>query len=151
MKELLVILIATSPIVELRGAIPLATGVYGFPFLKAFLLSVLGNILPVLPILFFCEAIASFLSKKFIFFQKFFENLFLKTRKKFEKSYLKWGKLALVIFVAIPLPFTGAWTGSLAAFLFGFQKREAFILITIGVLIAGIIVSLLTYLGINLF
>jgi len=63
---------------------------------------------------------------------------------------LKWGKLALVIFVAIPLPLTGAWTGSLAAFLFGFKKKEAFWLIVLGVLIAGIIVSFLTILGVKL-
>jgi len=147
MKELIVFFTSASPLVELRGAIPLAILVYKFPLIKSFIIAILGNILPILPILYFLEGISNFLRKRFLFFEKFFSWLFQRTRKKFQDSYLKWGKVALVIFVAIPLPFTGAWTGSLAAFLFGFKKKEAFWLITLGVLIAAIIVSFLTVVG----
>jgi len=150
MKELIVFFTAASPLVELRGAIPLAILVYKFSLIKSFVISVLVNILPILPILYFLEGISNFLSKRFLFFERFFKWLFQRTRRKFQDSYLKWGKLALVIFVAIPLPLTGAWTGSLAAFLFGFKKKEAFWLIVLGVLIAGIIVSFLTILGVKL-
>jgi len=147
MKELIVFFTSASPLVELRGAIPLAILVYKFPLIKSFVIAILGNILPILPILYFLEGISNFLRKRFLFFEKFFSWLFQRTRKKFQDSYLKWGKVALVIFVAIPLQFTGAWTGSLAAFLFGFKKKEAFWLITLGVLIAAIIVSFLTVVG----
>ncbi|MGC8880665.1 MAG: COG2426 family protein [Minisyncoccia bacterium] len=150
MKELIVIITAASPILELRGAIPLAMGFFGFSIEKAIFLSFLGNILPIIPLLIFLEKFSNFLIKKSVFFQKFFDWLFEKTRKKFKGSYLKWGKIALVIFVAIPFPFTGAWTGTIASFLFGIKKKEAFGLITLGVLIAGIIVLLFTNLGINI-
>lgn len=150
MNELLVVLTAASPILELRGAIPLAMGYLGFSIEKAVFLSFIGNILPIFPLLIFLEKFSDFLIKRSIFFQKFFDWLFKRTREKFQGSYLRWGKMALVIFVAIPLPFTGAWTGAVASFLFGIKKKEAFGLITLGVLIAGIIVVLFTKLGINI-
>ncbi|MCK4805823.1 MAG: small multi-drug export protein, partial [Candidatus Pacebacteria bacterium] len=80
-----------------------------------------------------------------------FNWLFERTRKKTENSFNKWGKWALVVFVAIPLPFTGVWTGSIAAFLFGVKYKNAFWLISLGALLAGILVMTLTLLGINIF
>lgn len=151
MKELIVILTAASPFFELRGAIPLSLMVFHFSVIKTIILSLLGNILIIPLILIFLEKVSNYLSKKFLVFKQFFNWLFEKTRKKFLKNYLKWGKVALVIFVAIPLPFTGAWTGSVAAFLFGFDKKEAFFLISLGVIIALIIVTFFTLLGIQIF
>lgn len=148
---MIVLLTAASPLVELRGAIPLGVWIFHLPLIKTIVLSIAGNLLPVFPLLFFLEIISDFLIKKSLFFKKFFAWLFEKTRRKFQKGYLKWGKLALVIFVAIPLPFTGAWTGSLAAFLFGFKKKEAFLLISLGVGIASLIVSFFTFLGVQIF
>ena len=149
MKEILVLLTAASPISELRGAIPLGVFAFNFSLEKTLILSLIGNILPILPLLIFLEKISNFLIKKSLFFKNFFNFIFERTRKKFETSYLKWGKIALVIFVAIPLPFTGAWTGTIASFLFGFKTKESFFLISLGVLIAGIIVSLMIFFGVS--
>jgi len=96
----------------------------------------------------FLEPLACFLSKKFKIFQKLFDWLFKRTRKKIQPLVEKYGKLAIILFVAIPLPVTGGWTGSIAAFLFGMRFSIAFPLICVGVLIAGGIVSAFTLGGI---
>lgn len=146
-KELITILIALSPLSELRGAIPVAIGVFHFSWLKALLLSVFGNILFIIPFIWFLEKFSNFLSKKSLFFKKFFDWLFEHTRKKINDEYKKYSYWALVIFVAIPLPLTGAWTGSVAAYLLGINKIKAFALISLGVILAGFIVTILTLLG----
>jgi len=150
MNELWTIIIASSPIIELRGAIPMAVGVFSFSWSKALFLSLIGNILPIIPIIWFLDKISDYLSKKFNFFNRFFNCLFEKTRKRTKNSFDKWGKWALVAFVAIPLPFTGVWTGSIAAFLFGIKHKDAFWLISLGAFLAGILVTTLTLLGINI-
>ena len=141
-NELTTILVAAAPISELRGAIPLALEVFDFSILKTFILVWIGNFLPVPIILFLLGPVEKFL-RRYSFFNKFFEWLYKRTRHKFEGKYLKWGELALVLFVAVPLPATGAWTGSLAAYLFGIPRRYAIISIFLGILIASIIVTLL--------
>lgn len=150
MNELWTILIAASPIVELRGAIPVAMGIFYFSWPKALFLSLLGNILPIIPIIWFLDKLSIYLSKQFGVFNRFFDWLFERTRKKTKNSFDKWGKWALVAFVAIPLPFTGVWTGSVAAFLFGVKYKDAFWLISLGALLAGILVTSLTLLSIKL-
>jgi uncharacterized membrane protein len=150
MNELWTIVIASSPIIELRGAIPVAMGVFSFSWSKALFLSLIGNILPIIPIIWFLDKSSNYLSKQFNFFNCFFNWLFERTRKKTKNSFDKWGKWALVAFVAIPLPFTGVWTGSIAAFLFGVKHKEAFWLISLGAFLAGILVTTLTLLGINI-
>ena len=75
---------------------------------------------------------------------KFFKWLFARTRAKFDKKYAVWGKLALMFFVAIPLPGTGVWTGSLAAWLFNFNKKHALAYIGLGSILAGILVTLIS-------
>ena len=144
-KELIVIILAATPIIELRGAIPIAIPILGFPWTYAFLLAVIGNMLPVPFILLFIESIAKWLSK-IPFMKKFFDWLFERTRNK-SGQIQKYKKLGLVLFVAIPLPVTGAWTGSLAAVLLGIGFKQAFFSIFAGVIIAGIIVTCLTLLG----
>jgi uncharacterized membrane protein len=129
------------PITELRGSLPLALTLYHLKIWGAFFFSVVGNILPIfilLPLLSFIEKIA----KKSKNFSYFLNWLFERTRKKFSKKYSLYRDLALTIFVAIPLPFTGAWTGAIAAFLFGIPYWRAIGLIFLGLLISGIIVSL---------
>lgn len=150
MNELWTVIIAASPIVELRGAIPVAMGIFNFPWPKALILSYMGNILPIIPLIWFLNKLSDYLSRKFSFFAKFFGWLFERTRQKTANGFNRWGKWALVFFVAIPLPFTGVWTGSVAAFLFGIKYRQAFGLISFGAALAGIIVTSLTLLGINI-
>jgi len=142
--EIKTLLIAMSPFLELRGSIPIALSVYCLPVLSAFWVSVIGNLIPVVFLLWLLEIVSRFLSKHFYFFNRFFVWLFEKTRKNHQKKFEQWKEFALVILVAIPLPFTGAWTGSLCAFLFGIPWKKAFPLITLGVLIAGLVVTLTT-------
>ena len=139
------------PISELRGAIPLALIVYEMPIWSAFLLAILGNLVPVILIIWFLNLLINkFLIHRIYIFNRFFAWLFQRTQRKYSKKFERWRDLALVILVAIPLPFTGAWTGALAAFVFGIPIKRAFPLIALGVLIAGIIVTTITLGVINL-
>lgn len=142
-SELSTFLVAMSPVFELRGAIPLAIGVYGLPVWSAYVFAVVGNLVPALsiPII---GIVVGRLSARFSFFDRFFIWLFAHTRKKHEGKFERYREFALILFVAIPLPFTGVWTASLAAFVFGIPFKKAFPLIGIGVIIAGIIVTLVT-------
>ena len=142
--ELKTFLIAMLPITELRGSIPIALTFYHLPVWSAYLFSVLGNIAPVILIISFLEKFSVFLRKNINFFDSFFKWLFEKTRKRHAEKFKKWEELALVMLVAIPLPFTGAWTGCICSFVFGIPLKKAFPLITLGCLISGIIVTLLT-------
>ncbi len=144
-KEYIVMLVGALPISELRGAIPLALS-FGMPLSKAFWLSVIGNSIPVAPALFLLEPVSNRL-RRFKVWSRFFDWLFEQTRKKGD-SIQKYEALGLAIFVAIPLPMTGAWSGVVAASLFKIKFRYAFIAIIAGVIGAGLIVSALCGLGI---
>ena len=128
---LMTLIVAALPISEVRGAIPLAIGVYGFPPLQAYLLSVLGNLLPIIPLLLFLGPVSDFL-RRFSVGDRFFSWLFARTRSKYIKDHENFGLTALAIFVAIPLPMTGAWTGCVIAFLLGFRFWPAFAAIAAG-------------------
>ncbi|MDO8474400.1 MAG: small multi-drug export protein [bacterium] len=143
MFELKTFLIAMSPVVELRGSIPIALEMFHLPLWSAYFFSVLGNMVPVL-LLPFLGVVSSELSRRFSFLERFLSWLFLYTRKKHERSFELFRDFALVIFVAIPLPLTGAWTATLVAFVFGIPLRKAFPLILLGVIIAGVTVTLIT-------
>ncbi len=149
--EIKTFFIAVSPILELRGAIPIALEVYHLPVWSALIFSFLGNIAPVPFLVLFLESVSGFLSRKFVFFNKFFSWLFERTRKRHEKKFERWRNFALVVLVAIPLPLTGAWTASICAFLFGIPIKEAFPLITLGVVIAATVVLFLSLGIFNLF
>jgi len=144
-REYAVMIVGALPISELRGAIPLAL-YWGMPIGKAFLLSVLGNIIPIVPFLFLLEPISTRL-RKFRIWSRFFDWVFERTKKRAD-TVQKYEALGLAIFVAIPLPMTGAWSGVIAASLFKIRFRYAFIAIVAGVVGAGIIVSFLCALGI---
>lgn len=134
-----IIFVAALPIAELRLAIPGAIEFLEIPWYYAFLIAVVGNMLPVPFILLFLEAATRLLSKVAIF-GRFLNWLFERTRRR-GQIIQKYKRIGLVLFVAIPLPVTGAWTGSLAAVIFGIKPKQAFISIFIGVIIAGIIVT----------
>jgi len=144
-KELVVLIIAALPIFELRGALPVAINLFHFPWYYALPLAIIGNLLPVPVILLFLDAISRWLSK-IGFFDRFLRWLFERTRKR-GRVVERYERIGLALFVAIPLPVTGAWTGSLVAVLFGLKFRYAFLSICIGVCIAGIIVTCLSLLG----
>lgn len=149
--SLSVIILSMVPVMELRGSIPLAVGLYQMPLWQAFIFSIIGSVVIALVILYFLDGITKILMDKTKIGHRFFTWLFDRTRRKFSGKYLKYGEIALIIFVAIPLPVTGVWTGSLAAYLFGIDKKRALVYITIGAMIAGLIVSILTFSGFFIF
>lgn len=136
--------LAASPISELRGAIPLAYKL-DFPWYYAYIIAVIGNMLPIPFILLFLDSITRILSKLTLF-DRFFKWLFALTRRR-GTLIEKYERIGLILFVAIPLPITGAWTGSIAAVLLGMSFKRALLSIFLGVLIAGVIVTCLTQLG----
>jgi len=148
-QELVVIITSALPFLELRGGIPVAMTLFDFPWYYAFLLAVIGNLLPVPFILFFLDSVTPFL-RKLKLFDRFLTWLFERTRRR-GRLIEKYERIGLVLFVAIPLPVTGAWTGSLAAVLFGLKFRHALISIFTGVLIAGVIVTCLSWFGLAIY
>ena len=147
-KELCVFFCSMLPIIELRGAIPLACAM-GLSWWQAYLISVIGNLLPVPFILIFINIIIKWMkNSKVKFFNKISNFLLTKVEKKRDKieKYSFWG---LTLFVAIPLPVTGAWTGALVAAVIGMKSWKAFLSALIGVLVAGLIVTLIVYGGIG--
>ena len=145
-KELLTVLIASLPISELRGAIPFALAMK-IPVFKAYLLAVFGNLIPVVPLLLCFGRIVRVL-EKFGFGKRFLSWLFARTRSR-SRIVQRFEILGLALFVAIPLPVTGAWTGSVAAFLCGIKFRYALLAIILGVLTAGGIVTAVSLGGIE--
>jgi uncharacterized membrane protein len=138
--SLQVILMAMIPFGELRTSIPVAMGIYGMGAAQAFVLSVIGNMLPVIPLLLFLDPVSNRL-RRYRIFDRFFTWLFARTRRYSDRME-KYGALGLAPFVAIPLPVTGAWTACAVAFVFGIRFRYAFPAVLAGVLIAGTIVTL---------
>ena len=143
--EIITIILGAMPISELRGAIPLALGKFHFSAGKAFSLAVLGNFLPVIPLLLFLDCFSKW-CMQFLWGKKFFTWWFNRTRKHSAKIE-RYEVLGLIFFVAILLPVTGAWSGCAAAYLLGIEFKHAFPSIILGVLIAGIVVTL-TSLGV---
>ncbi len=137
-------LLSLLPVAELRGGIPYAVALGTNPLI-AFIFCTLVNIL-VAPICFiFLETLNKILLnikpyKKF--FNSYIKSL-RKRKEKVEKAYETYGILALTIFVAIPFPLTGAWTGTFIAWLLGLKRFRSFLAISLGVIIAGIIVTLI--------
>ena len=143
-KELAVILLSVIPVAELRFAIPFAILNYGMHPALAFLYAVIGNLIPVPFIILFARKIFDWM-KKFKFLGKIALKLEERGKSKQEtvKKYKFWG---LFIFVAIPLPGTGAWTGALIAALMNMRLKDALPSIALGVIAAGLIVTTLSIL-----
>jgi len=144
-KELIVIIIAALPVLELRGALPVAIFMFGMPWYWAFCLAVIGNLLPVPILLLFLDSIIKVISKVAIG-KRLVNWVFERTRRR-GKVIERYERIGLILFVATPLPVTGAWTGSIAAFLLGLKFNYAFLSILCGVIIAGVIVTCLCLLG----
>jgi len=140
LESIQVILMAMIPFGELRVSIPFAIGFYEMGAAQAFSLAVIGNMLPVVPLLLFLDPVSNWL-RRYSIFDRFFTWLFARTRR-YNNRIEKYGALGLIPFVAIPLPVTGAWTACAVAFVFGIRCRYAFPAILAGVIIAGIIVTL---------
>lgn len=140
--ELTAFVISLLPIMECRGGM-IAARLLQIPFLKAFVICYLGNMLPIPFIILFIKKIFEFL-RRFKFFEKIIVKLEGKTERNKEKvlRYKSWG---LLLFVAIPLPGTGGWTGALMAALLDIDMKRSLPIIALGVFIAGLIMSFFTY------
>jgi uncharacterized membrane protein len=141
-QPLLVVLLAMTPIIELRGAIPLGQGVFNMSPTTAYVWSVIGNMIPVPIILWLFPGFVSWAEDHWPWIHRLMVRLQDRTHTRHSSRFEKLRDFALITFVAIPLPVTGAWSGSLAAVVFGVEKKRSLPLIFIGVLIAGIVVSL---------
>lgn len=137
-KELIAFLISMLPIAELRGGLPVAVLQLDLPIWRAYWICVAGNFLPMIPLVFLLDPIATYL-RRWKLFDRFFEWLFARTRRR-GKVVERYEALGLILFVAIPLPVTGGWTGAAAAYVFGVRPRLAIPAILMGILIAGGIV-----------
>jgi len=143
--ELTIVIISALPVLELRGALPVAINLFHMPWYRAFFLAIIGNLLPVPILLLFLDSLAKAVSHVDIG-QRLVDWVFEHTRRR-GKAIERYEKMGLMLFVAIPLPVTGAWTGSIAAFLLGLKFRYAFLSILAGVVIAGAIVTSLCLIG----
>ena len=151
-KYLIVFLISMVPIIELRGAIPYAVYL-NLPLLPSYIVAILGNMIPVPLIFFFARKILEWGADKKVI-GKFFSFCLEKGNKGGAKLQAKAGRsvyVALFLFVGIPLPGTGAWTGTLAASLLNLDFKKSVVAVMAGVVLAGIIMGLLSIFAVNLF
>ena len=142
-QELLIVFgISMVPVLELRGAIPIAIA-YDIPWQIAYILCVVGNMFPVPFIIAYMKPLFGFIRRSKLFV-KFVDWLESRTMKKAE-TVLKYSGIALFVFVAIPAPGTGAWTGAMIAAILGMRMKYSIPWIALGVAVAGMIVTLLSY------
>lgn len=140
-KELIVFIVSMIPVLELRGSL-LAAGFLKMNFASSFLIAVIGNMIPIPFILMFIERIFSWLKKTKM--KNIIERLENKALSKSDQIR-KYGRFGLFLFVAIPLPGTGAWTGALASVLLRMKMRDSLFPIFMGVITAGLIMSLISF------
>lgn len=144
------LLVSMVPIVELRGGIPFGAAVLKLPYAVAFVAAVIGNMIPVPFIIVYIRRIFNWMRRHLPKLDSIVDRMEKKAHLKGQKVS-KYKYLGLLIFVAIPLPGTGAWTGALAAAFLDMPLRKALPSIFLGVLLAGVIMTILTNLGVNVF
>ena len=151
LKYLAIFLVSMVPIIELRGAIPISQGL-GLPIISSYIICIIGNMIPVPFIYLFARRLLEW-GKDKRYTGKFFTWCLEKGEKGGKKLTEKAGRgtfLALLLFVGIPLPGTGAWTETLAASILDMDFKETVIAVMGGVLLAGIIMMTASFLGFNL-
>lgn len=144
-KYLIIFLVSMVPLIELRGAVPIAVDM-NLPLLPSYIICILGNMLPVPFIFFFARKVLEWGADKPVI-GKFFTFCLEKGHKGGQKLQEKAGRglfVALLLFVGIPLPGTGAWTGTLAASLLDMDFKSSVIAVMCGVVLAGVIMGLLS-------
>ncbi|MBP3685252.1 MAG: small multi-drug export protein [Oscillospiraceae bacterium] len=152
-KYLLVFLVSMVPLIELRGGVPIAVGM-GLPYWNALLVCVIGNMLPVPVIYFFARKVLLWGCDKPVI-GKFFSYCIEKGEKGGQKLKARAGRgglfIALLLFVGIPLPGTGAWTGTLAASFLNMGIKSTSAAVSLGVVLAGIIMGVVSMTGMHVF
>ena len=148
-KILSVFFTSASPVFELRAGIPLALFEFDFPWYAAFLVAFFGNLFPVPILLLYLDPLSRLLSRIKLM-ERIFNWIFERSRRR-GRLVERYGKIGLVLLVAIPLPMTGAWTGSFVAYLFDMPFWKSLLYVFVGVLIAGAVVSAVTVGAVSLF
>ena len=148
-------LLSFMPISELRGAIPFAVA-HGVPWYWAYLFAVVLNALVAPVCWIFLATVHKLLygaseDKGFRWYKNLFNRFVEKARNKLSDKIEKWGWLGIAVFVAIPLPITGAWTGTLGAWILGVSKKRTMAAVVLGVIVAGAIVTAVVVFGIGVF
>lgn len=143
-KELIVFIISILPILELRGGL-IAASLLNVSPLTGYIVSIIGNTLPVPFILLFINKILDWMGKSKIKWMNKLSRWLDKKARKHKDSIEKYGYLGLTLFVGVPLPGTGAWTGCLAASVLNMDKKKSFISIMLGIIMASIIMMLISY------
>ena len=150
-KYLIVFFVSMVPLIELRGAIPIAAGM-GLPFVQYYIIAIIGNMIPVPFIYFFARKILVWGADKPVI-GNFFTWCLEKGEKGGKKLQETAGKglfVALLLFVGIPLPGTGAWTGTLAVSILDMDFKSTTIAVMLGVLLAGLIMMAVSFLGFSI-
>lgn len=145
-KYLIVFLVSMVPLIELRGAIPYAVA-FELPLVQSYIIAIIGNMIPVPIVFFFARKVLEWGKDKKVI-GKFFSFCLKKGEKGGKKLEQKAGKglyVALLLFVGIPLPGTGAWTGTLAASILDMDFKKSVLAVMGGVILAGIIMALLSF------
>ena len=148
-ESLLTLLVSMVPVIELRGGVPFGTAL-GLAPLHALGVCIIGNMLPIPFIIVYIRRIFHWMRRRSPRLNALVDKLEKKAHLKGQKV-TKYKYIGLWLFVAIPLPGTGAWTGSLAAAFLDMRLRKAFPAVLLGVLTAGCIMTALTHVGVNLF
>ena len=143
-KQLIVFIISMLPILELRGGL-IAASLLGLPPIESYLIAIIGNIIPVPFILLLMNKILKAMEKsRFKIFNKIHSFLHKKIMKN-KDSIEKYGFWGLVLFVGIPLPGTGAWTGSIIAAFLEMDRKKAFLAVLLGMIMASIIMMIISF------
>lgn len=146
-REFIVIIIAALPIFELRGAIPVGINIFHLPWYYTLAIAVIGNMLPIPFILLFLDRITRLLRRAPVL-RRGIDWWFERTEKR-SVTVRKYGAVGLAVFVGIPLPITGAWTGALLATFLRLPFWRSLVAILAGVLVAGAIVTAIAYFGLK--
>ncbi len=149
--EIAVFILATMPVGELRAAIPVGLITYHLPVWEVFVWAQLGNVVPVFVIYALCDWWVRLMERRRGWLHRLTDKVLSHTHSKMHGHFSKWGLIAVMLFVAVPLPGMGAWTGTLGAYLLHIPLKKALPFIILGNLIAGVIVTVVTTSGVAAF
>ncbi len=139
--------IAALPVIEVRGAVPIALELFDMPVASGMFFSFVGSAVPAVLLPSILELVEKPLRRTFAFIDRLFEWIIARVEKRYTDKYRAMGTIGLIVFIAIPLPVTGVWTGSIAAWLFRIPKRYAIPSIIVGTAISTMIVTATTVSG----
>lgn len=144
MKLFETFILAALPIIELRGALPIAIFSFGISPAVAYVVCVLGSFAPTIAIVYLLGPVSDFLRKHIKFFDWFFNKLFHYARDKHSKKIEQLKEWTIFIIAALPIPLAGAWSAALAAFVFDVPPKKSLPLMFAGTAVAGMIVLIVT-------